>query len=50
MVGDSFEDDILGAVQNGIFGYWYNPFLNESRNDKMYTTIQSLDELIPHDQ
>jgi len=46
-VGDSFEEDILGAVHNGIFGYWYNPFFSESRNDKMYSTIKSLEELIP---
>ena len=46
MVGDSFGNDILGAVQNGIFGYWYNPFSGESRSDKMYSTIHSLEELI----
>ena len=46
LVGDSFENDILGAVNNGIFGYWYNPFSNEIKKDKMYSTIHSLEELI----
>jgi FMN phosphatase YigB (HAD superfamily) len=46
MVGDSFEKDILGAVHSGIFGYWYNPLSAEVKEDKMYTTIHSLVELI----
>ena len=47
VVGDSFENDILGAVNNGIFGYWYNPFSSENKDDKMYSTIHTLEELIP---
>jgi putative hydrolase of the HAD superfamily len=46
MVGDSFEKDILGAVHSGIFSYWYNPLSAEVKEDKMYTTIHSLVELI----
>ena len=46
MVGDSFEEDILGAVRSGIFGYWYNPFSTENKDDRMYSTIHSLEELI----
>jgi putative hydrolase of the HAD superfamily len=46
MVGDSFEKDVLGAVDNGIFGYWYNPLSAEVKEDKTYTTIHSLVELI----
>jgi FMN phosphatase YigB (HAD superfamily) len=46
MVGDSFEKDIMGAVHSGIFGYWYNPLSTEVKEDKMYTTIHSLVELI----
>ncbi len=46
LVGDSFEKDILGAVDNGIFGYWYNPASAEVREDRMYSTIHSLVELI----
>jgi putative hydrolase of the HAD superfamily len=46
MIGDSFEEDILGAVNTGIFGYWYNPVSTEIKEDKMYSTIHSLVELI----
>ncbi len=46
LVGDSFEKDILGAVKNGIFSYWYNSLSAEVKEDKMYTTIHSLVELI----
>ena len=46
MVGDSFENDILGAVNNDIFGYWYNPSSGKIKKDKMYYTIHSLEELI----
>ena len=46
LVGDSFETDVLGAVSNGIFGYWYNPVSTEVRESKMYSTIHSLPELI----
>jgi len=43
---DSDENDILGAVNNGIFGYWYNPFSSENKDDKMYATINSLEDLL----
>jgi len=46
LVGDSFEKDILGATQSGIFGYWYNPLTAEVKEGKMYSTIHSLVELI----
>lgn len=46
LIGDSFEKDILGAASNGIFGYWYNPLSAEIKENKMYSTIHSLVELI----
>jgi len=46
MVGDSFENDILGAVNLGIYGYWYNPGSREDKYGERYTTIHSMSELI----
>jgi FMN phosphatase YigB (HAD superfamily) len=46
LVGDSFETDVLGAVDSGIYGYWYNPFSDEVMKGRMYSTIHSLVELM----
>jgi FMN phosphatase YigB (HAD superfamily) len=46
LVGDSFEKDILGAISNGIYSFWYNPLNAEVKEGKMYSTIHSLVELI----
>ncbi len=46
LVGDSLDTDVLGAVDSGIFGYWYNPASAEVKEGKMYSTIHSLVELV----
>jgi FMN phosphatase YigB (HAD superfamily) len=46
LVGDSFDTDVVGAVESGIFGYWYNPLSAEVMEGKMYSIIHSLVELI----
>lgn len=46
MVGDSFENDILGAVKFGIYGYWFNPRAAENKRGDRYTTIHAMSELL----
>ena len=45
MIGDKFENDILGANQFGIRAIWFNAQSNESKTSKMYRTIHDLNEL-----
>jgi putative hydrolase of the HAD superfamily len=46
MVGDSFENDILGANRVGIFGVWLNRKSKEDKRSKQYQTIHSLCDLL----
>jgi putative hydrolase of the HAD superfamily len=39
MVGDDFEQDVLGANQSGIRSVWFNECSDEVRIGKMYRTI-----------
>lgn len=41
MIGDSFENDVLGANRVGIFGIWLNPG-TEGRTSLTYRTIHHL--------
>lgn len=41
MIGDSFENDVLGANRVGIFGIWLNPGAGE-RTSLTYRTIHHL--------
>lgn len=45
MVGDDFEQDILGANRCGIFGIWVNQSSSERRVGKLYDTIYSVSDL-----
>jgi HAD superfamily hydrolase (TIGR01509 family) len=47
MIGDKFENDILGANQFGIRAIWFNAQSVESKTSNMYCTIHDLNEL-PH--
>jgi putative hydrolase of the HAD superfamily len=47
MVGDSFENDVLGANRVGIRAVWLNSKDTETKTGKMYQTIHALRELIP---
>jgi len=45
MVGDDFENDVLGANGCGIYAVWYNRRNLETRDGKRYTTIHDLKKL-----
>jgi len=45
MIGDSFENDVLGANKAGIHAIWFNPQSTENNTGRMYQTIHSLNEL-----
>jgi len=45
MVGDGFEKDIQAANAVGIFAVWFNPRTDETRSDKLHTTIPSMQGL-----
>ena len=46
MIGDNFENDIVGANRVGISGIWLNQKSAEDRTGKRYQTIHSLRELL----
>ena len=47
MVGDSFKNDILGALNMGIESYWLNSDqINEVYDDNLVTEIKSFKELL----
>ena len=46
MVGDNFENDILGANNLGIFGAWFNQKNEEDRRDGQCETIHDLRDLL----
>jgi len=45
MVGDSFPNDVMGAVRCGIYSIWLNRESSERRVGKLYDTIYSLRDL-----
>jgi len=45
MIGDMFENDVLGANRFGIHALWFNAKTVESKTGSMYRTIHDLDEL-----
>jgi len=45
MVGDSLENDVLGANACGIRAVWFNEAGSESREGALYATIHDLAEL-----
>jgi len=45
MVGDSFEDDILGANRSGIRAVWFNHRSGEERSGDLFQTIHDLRDL-----
>jgi putative hydrolase of the HAD superfamily len=45
MVGDGFEKDVRAANAVGIFAVWFNPRTDETRSDKLYATVPSMQEL-----
>jgi putative hydrolase of the HAD superfamily len=45
MVGDDFENDVLGANQAGLFGVWLNDQGEKRRESDMHTTIHIFMEL-----
>jgi len=45
MIGDDFERDIQAANAVGIFAVWFHPQTDETRSDKLHTTIPSIQEL-----
>jgi putative hydrolase of the HAD superfamily len=47
MVGDSFENDVLGANRVGIRAVWLNLKDAETKTGGLYQTIHALRELIP---
>ena len=45
MVGDDFENDILGAIRSGIRSIWLNQSSDEVRVGELYRTIHDLRSL-----
>lgn len=45
MVGDGFEKDIQIPNRLGMFGVWFNPTSNASRQGDLHTTVHSMQEL-----
>ena len=46
MVGDTFEKDVRDANAVGIYAVWFNPRSAETRQDLLYRTVHSMDELL----
>jgi HAD superfamily hydrolase (TIGR01509 family) len=47
MIGDSFENDVLGATRVGIRAVWLNRESEKNASGDLYRTIHSLRELLP---
>jgi putative hydrolase of the HAD superfamily len=47
MIGDSFENDVLGATRVGIRAVWLNRESEKNASGDLYSTIHSLRELFP---
>jgi FMN phosphatase YigB (HAD superfamily) len=45
MVGDGFEKDIQIPNQLGVYGVWFNPRSDETRETEAHITVHSMDEL-----
>jgi len=45
MVGDSFENDVLGANRSGIYAIWFNWKTTEIRENEWHRTIHALQDL-----
>lgn len=45
MVGDHFEKDIRVPNSLGMFAIWFNPKSSEDREDRLYITVHSMQEL-----
>ena len=45
MVGDHYQNDVLGANESGIHGIWYNRQSSENMESDMVKTIHELNEL-----
>ncbi len=43
MIGDSFENDVLGANRSGLRAIWFNQQTGEVRRDKLQRTVHRLD-------
>jgi putative hydrolase of the HAD superfamily len=46
MVGDGFEKDVEIPNKLGIFAVWFNPRTAARREDKLHTTVHSMEELM----
>lgn len=47
MIGDSFSNDVIGAVNSGMIAYWYNNKTNENKFEKdKYNTFHNYSDLI----
>jgi putative hydrolase of the HAD superfamily len=46
MVGDGFEKDIQIPNQLGMYGVWFNPKSDETRENERHITIHSMNELL----
>src|SRR5690349_7352611 len=46
MVGDHFEKDIQIPNRLGMFGVWFNPKSNETRENDLHRTVHSMSELM----
>lgn len=46
MIGDSFSNDVMGAVDAGAQGIWLNTLSTENRQGPGYFTVHSLGEII----
>lgn len=46
MIGDSFSNDVMGAVKAGALGIWLNTLSTENRQGPGYFTVHSLGEII----
>jgi putative hydrolase of the HAD superfamily len=45
MVGDNFEDDVLGANKSGMRAVWFNPRSDAEPSGEMLRTVHDLREL-----
>ncbi len=46
MIGDSFSNDVMGAVKAGVQGIWLNTLSTENRQGPGYFTVHRLGEII----
>ena len=47
MVGDSYEEDVLGANRAGLRAVWFNPRSDAEHSGELRRTVQDLRDLEP---